>query len=57
MNLSKEMGYRFYDMGGVYSEDYKVDPLYIFKHGFFSENSFDTGFCVSCTKYCFVFGS
>lgn len=34
MNLSKEMGYRFYDMGGVYSEDYKVDPLYIFKHGF-----------------------
>lgn len=30
--------------------------LYIFKHCFFSENSFDTGFCVSCTKYCFVFG-
>lgn len=34
INFAKEMGYKFYDMGGIYSENPKIEPLYIFKHGF-----------------------
>lgn len=34
INLAKKQGYKFYDMGGIYSENPKIEPLYIFKHGF-----------------------